>query len=451
MENQLEQFKLLKQALLDYVLNAEGDLATALESFSANQITHWSHHKLPISKTDLAIDLFTTEGQINNQSILELFIHSQPHLSSADRALLHSWNRSFQGLFRVVEAKADSYYLINWLTDKYYEVKPNGLQREETLARLDSGEIIIARLSPVTETYWTFSGPLLLLGKLGKPKLAVAIGNFRNWFPSYLYGDAPELLEAAWQSVEIYHQNFVDFFGGDWVTLAGWALNQKLQDYQAMTMQKQFEKMGIDGSISLQELAAQAGISPTEAEDSLTDLGEDQKAVNRLFNSSKAIQMMIPSVQLPEGLRHAESVTVVVHPRWGQTFLKDYTEFVGLLNSSLSTPKAETLNSLDRLTLKYLQSDTVNVYLWTKLASEQPEFLEASLQRVLNNPKFDLKRDLEATLRQFGKPLTPPLPEIASVPLHLHNLFQEALQSVNHDSLQKKAKGHKKQKAGFGV
>jgi hypothetical protein len=50
-------------------------------------------------------------------------------------------------------------------------------------------------------------------------------------------------------------------------------------------------------------------------------------------------------------------------------------------------------------------------------------------------------------LRAQGKALTPLLPEIASVPLHLHHLFQEAVLEV---SKERPKKAVKPKAAGFG-
>ena len=68
------------------------------------------------------------------------------------------------------------------------------------------------------------------------------------------------------------------------------------------------------------------------------------------------------------------------------------------------------------------------------------------MQTVLERPNFQINRDLEALLQEFNKPIEPDLPEIASVPVHLNNLFQEALTEVNKSS----SKSKSKKKTGFG-
>ncbi|PSN11177.1 hypothetical protein C7293_25285 [filamentous cyanobacterium CCT1] len=455
MNDQLKRSEELKQDLYNFVLDADGALATALESYSADRLKHWSATNLQgISRSELAIDMFLTEGQVAGQSVLDAFIQSQSQLSKADQALVKSWQNTFNGLFKVLQVPAedsadgsgDRYELMNWLTEKRYWVEPNAAQSAEELARLSSGEIVVTRLLPIASDQWTFSGPLMLLGKLGKPKLAVAIGNFKNWFPNYLYGDAPELLEAAWESVERFHQDFVEFFGGDRVTLSGHELNKKLNEYQDVTTQRRLEEAGIDGSKSLQDLAAEAGVSEAEIAESVESFGEDGGQVSRLLKNKQAVKMAMPSISLPDDLRRAEAVTVFVHPRWGQTFLKDYTQLTQLLEATDETSTAK----LDRLIQKYLKDDAVNAYIWRCLADENPEPLMASLGRVLDRPELTTA-DLDEVLVQADKPLEPTLPEIANVPIHLHNLFQEALQEVGQSSSKKKSKGKRKQKSGFAV
>lgn len=429
------------------MLDAEGDLAIALETYSSRRLRQWSDAKLQgIDCSGLAIDMFITEGQVNGQSVLDIFAANQPRLSETDQALVKGWKDTFNGLFVVLQVTPQGYELMNWLTEKQYWVQSSGLQSEERLARLSPGEIVAVRLSPVPEADWIFSGPLLLLGKLGKPKLAVAIGNFKNWFPNYLYGDAPDLLEEAWKSVKHYHDEFVQFFEAERVTLSGYELNKKLNAYQEFATQRQLERTGIDSSKSLKDLMDQAGVSQEEVSESVESLGAEGRQVKRLLESSKSVKMVMPPLKLPDDLRKAEAVTVFVHPRWGQMMLKDYGQMTQLLEAA----DEASLAKLDLFVHRYLKNEAATAYVWQSLAEENPEALEAALSRVLDRP-VSLQDDLEKILLEFGKSLEPKLPEVASVPVHLHNLFQEALQEVNGSSSKKKAKGKRKQKAGFAA
>lgn len=440
-----KQSKHLKQLLRAYVLEADGDLATALERYSADCLGHWSATNLQgINRSELAIDMFLTEGRVKNQSVIDSFLNQQSNLSPTDQALVRSWDHTFNGLFSVIQVSEQRYELMNWLTEKRYWVEANGLQSNEELSRLAPGEIVIARLSPNGENTWIFSGPLMLLGKLGKPKLAVAIGNFKNWFPNYLYGDAPELLAEAWQSVERYHYDFVGFFGSDRLTLPGYELNKQLKDYQEIITQRRLEEAGIDGSKSLKEIVSEAGVSEAEVADSVEAFGEDKSVVGQLLKQDKAIKMVMPTISLPEDLRRAEAVTVFVHPRWGQTFLKDYMHLTQLCELT----DADSLSKLDRKVQTYLKDDQVNAYVWHRIAQENTKPILASLERCLNCTNLTIA-ELDNALTQAGKPLEPTLPEIASVPMHLQTLFQEALQEIDQTSSKKKSKGKRRQKTGF--
>ncbi len=451
MDEPLDRSKYLKQSLHGFVLDAEGDLATALESYSADRMKHWSITNLQgISRSDLAIDMFLTTGQVANKSVLDIFIENQPSLSQDDQALVKGWGNAFNGLFKVLQVAEGRYEVMNWLTAKHYWVEPNGLQSAADLSRLSSDEIIVTRLLPSavpsTDHTWTFSGPLMLLGKLGKPKLAVAIGNFKTWFPDQLYGDAPELLAEAWKSVEHYYDDFVDFFGEGRVTLSGYELNKKLKEYQAIATQRRLEALGIDGSKSLKELAASAGVSQEEIAESAESFGGEGREVSRLLKDDKALNMVMPPINLPDELRRAEAVTVFVHPRWGQTFLKDYVRLTQLFDEK----DEESAVKVDKIIQKYLKEDAVNCYIWCCLAEDKAAPLMASLGRCLNRSELTTS-DLDDILLQAGKPLEAKLPEIASVPIHLQDLFQEALQEVDQNSSKKKSKGKRKPKTGFAV
>jgi hypothetical protein len=437
----LERSHQLKQALVDFVLDAEGELAQALETYAAAQLRRGSGDT---TQQDLIIDRFLTEGKVSDRSPLELFIEGHPDLDEGDRNLINSWHRSFIGLFAISNILPDGFELINWLTDKHYFVKPNNTQTLQAISRLKVGEILLTRISPVTDSYWMFSGPYTVMGKLGKPKLAVAIGNFKENYKSNLYSDAPELLEEAWQSVGQYHQQFLEFFGTDEITLPGYQLNKKIGEFQEVITEKTLAAAGIDPSKSLAEVAEEAGIKDEEIKAAAAELGADSTAVSQIFNSkSGTSKMVMPKVDLPAELKKAEQVTALSHPRWGQMFLPTYSKIQTILAAS----DWQSVEGAEKLIRYYLEDKSINAFVWHRLAQQHPTQLENVLQTFLQRPEFRVESDLDALLQEFHKPIEPELPEIASVPIHLHNLFQEALGEVNKSK--PKSKGQQKPAKGF--
>ncbi|WP_414565510.1 MULTISPECIES: hypothetical protein [unclassified Anabaena] len=439
----LERSHELKQALVDFVLDAEGELAQALETYAAEQLRRGSGDN---TQQDLIIDSFLTQGQVNDHSPLELFIASHQDLSESDRNLINNWHHSFIGLFAITSILPDGFELRNWLTNKRYIVKPTKAQTLQTLSRLKEGEILLTRISPVNDSYWMFSGPHTLMGKLGKPKLAVAIGNFKENYKNNLYSDAPELLEEAWKSVEKYHHQFVDFFGSDEITLPGYQLNKKIAEFQEILTEQTLAAAGIDSSKSLAEMAEEAGVSEEEIKTAAKEVGADSKAVSQLFkgdNNNGKTKMVMPKVDLPADLKKAEQVTALSHPRWGQMFVKTYSQMQDILSSDDEQNRTEN----EKLIRYYLEDKSINVFIWHRLAEKYPTQLEKLLQDFLQRPEFNLTKDLDTVLQEFDKPLEPDLPEIASVPIHLHNLFQEAIAEVQKSK--PKGKGKKKTGTGF--
>ncbi len=438
MDATIEQAYELKQALIDFVLEAEGELAESLEAYTAAQSSRSQRYDR--TQRDLLIDTFLTEGQVGEKTPLDLFL-DQPDLSEGDRHLVSHWRQSFIGLFAVVQILSDGFELMNWLTAKHYIVKPN-LQTLEAMARFKPGEILLTRIAPVTDTVWMFSGPYTLMGNLGKPKLAVAIGNFKENYKSALYGDAPELLEQAWESVEQYHQDFLDFFGTSEVTMPGYQLGKKLAELQEIVTQQRLVAAGIDDSKSLSEIVKEAGVEASEIAEATEAAGLDSKTVAQVFQSKAPAKMVMPKVELPAELKKAEQVTVLTHPRWGQMFLPTYHQFIAILEAE----DWQSIKGSEKLVRNYLENPAMNAFIWHRLAQEYPVQLEKVLQIVLERPDFKLEQDLDALLQEFNKPLEPELPEVASVPLHLNNLFQEALGEVSKS----KSKGKEKKKvAGF--
>jgi hypothetical protein len=463
----VERSQSLQQRLLDFVMDAEGELAVALERFSADNSARAQQQGL--HQRQLVINRFLVEGRVDNRSPIDLFIAQATDLSSGDRVLLQQWQRAFIGLFELIEYSSDQLVLMNWTTAKRYSIQLTKDERSQA-ARLKPGEILLTQIAPLTEHIWMVFSPWTMLGKLGKPKLAVAIGNFKQAYKSHLYSDAPELLAEAWRSVAQYHQYFLDFFESDEVTLSGHHLGKKLAAFQTYISQQQLEKSGIDPSRSLAELADETGTSQTELAEVAEALGADAQAVDQLLSQKPAATMAAPQVELPPHLKQAETVTALSHPHWGQLFLPTYAAFQALLerddegirqsqsqrksNSDShpqSKPQSKSQPELqpgarDRLIRQFLENPETNWFVWHRLAERYPTQLERLLQDFLQRP-FELRRDLDGLLQEFGKPSTPELPEIASVPLHLHTLFQDAVLEVSKEK--SKAKG-KKPKAAIG-
>ncbi|MBE9126476.1 MULTISPECIES: hypothetical protein [unclassified Coleofasciculus] len=440
MDAKLEQARTLKQALTEFVLEAEGELAVALEEYAAQQL-----HREPydINHRNLTIDTFITEGRVGAQTPLELFLESHPDLTKSDRALVSSWQQNFIGLFEVTQILPDGLELMNWLTAKHYTIKPSHPTTVADKKGFKPGEILLTRIAPVTDTYWMFSAPAISKGKLGKPKLAVAIGEFKKNYKHALYSDAPELLQEAWDSVARYHEEFVDFFGSDRVTLPGYQLNKKLAELREKMTKERLAAAGIDESKSLQDVIRESGTDEEEVKAAVLEAGGDAKDIDKILNTSGKSPMMMPKVDLPDEITKAEQVTVLTHPRWGQMFIPTYSKFRAMLEAEdwQSQPNAEAL------VRKYLEDSQINAFIWQQLAQEYPTQLETVLQTVLERPDFSVQRDLDATLQEFNKPLEPELPEVASVPIHLHNLFEVAVAEVH--KTKSKGKGKKKGTKGF--
>ncbi|MEC4985606.1 MAG: hypothetical protein SAJ37_23210 [Oscillatoria sp. PMC 1068.18] len=434
----LEKTLQIKENLIDFVLDAEGDLAVALEAYAAANAAKTSAN--PLVQRQMTIDAFACEGKVNEKTPLDLFI-SESELASEEANLVNSWQRCFAGLFEIVNISGNSFELMNWLTAKKYLVKQPDKQKLKEMERFKPGEILLTRIAPLNETEWFFFSPYVAMGKLGKPKLAVAIGNFKENYKINLYGDAPELLEEAWESVATYHQEFIDFFGAEKTTLSGYELNKKLAEIQDKMVKNRLKAAGIDESKSLGELAAEAGVSEAEITAAAAESGADTKEVAKMFKSGS--KMMLPKVELPEEIKRANEVTAFSHPRWGQMFIPTYTEFTQILTNSdwENNPQAASL------VRQYLQNPKINYFVWEQLAEAYPTQLEQLLQTILERPNFNLKQDLPSLLKEYDKPLEPELPESASVPVHLHNLFQEAVAQLNKSK--SKSKGKKKKSKGF--
>lgn len=431
----LETAKGLKQELIDYIFDAEGELAVALETYCADRR---NSQDFDIDRRHLTIDSFATEGKVGDRSPIDWFLDDRPDLSPDDRHRVKRWQHSFMGLFEVQAAHSDTLELMNWLSAKQYRVCHGD---PEKTARLKPGDILLMRIALLNDAEWMIFGNYVYLGKLGKPKLAVAIGNFKENYPQALYADAPELLELAWESVAEYHREFVEFFGSDRVTLPGKQLSEKIGELQEQMTDRRLQAAGIDPTKSLAEVARDAGMDADELVAAAAESGADASQIQRVLKGDT--KMVRPKVELPDNLKRSPSVTVLSHPRWGQTFLPNYSQWEQAAASASETAPAEAVTILRQ----YINDPSVNFWVWQQIAQQHPQALESSLQLALARPDFQCDRDFAHWLEQIDRPSQPTLPETASIPQHLQQLFEVALGQVN--ASKSKPKNKPKKSKGF--
>jgi hypothetical protein len=427
-------------AMIESVQTATGSVAIALERYVASQLIR--NPQLDPGQRKLLVHRFAIEGEIDGKTPLELFLASQPDLTNADRQLIVGWRKSFVGLLEIDRIFPDGLEVMNWLTAKHYRIKFTDLPSQTAMSRLKLGDIIIAQISPIVGIDWAILTPWVALGKLGKPKLAVAVGVFRQNYPHYLYSDAPEQLAASWASVEVYHDRFIEFFGTDELTITGKELATQIGEFQTWMVEKQFDAAGIDKSKSLDELATAAGVEADDLQALTTTLGLSDS--HRSESHTTAIGKMVsPKVELPPQLKTAAAVTALSHPHWGQMFLTDYPRVKTLL-----TPiESQYLPADLKFIHKCLVDPLMNTCVWRRLATEFPQQLATVIRQSLDLPNFKLLTDLDLVLTKFNKYLEPDLPDLASVPVHLHELFQSAVLEVSKEKVKPKSQP---KKTGFG-
>ena len=438
----------LWSAIIDPIQTDRGSVATSLESYTARQLIR--SPQLDPGQRKLLIHRFAIEGEVDGKTPLDLFLATQNDLSLADRQLISSWRRSFVGLLAIVQVFPNGLEVMNWLTAKHYRIQFTDLPSQMAMSRLKVGDVIIAQISPIIDIDWAILTPWIALGRLGKPKLAVAVGAFRQNYPHYLYPDAPELLAASWESVAVYHDRFVEFFGADEVTLTGTQLQTRIGEFQAWLVDKQLETAGIDSTKSLSELATDAGVEAADLQAFTTTLGSIDSSPSQAQTTAMG-KLVSPKVELSPQLKAAATVTALSHPYWGQMFLADYPR----LKTLLTPVETQYLPADLKFIHKCLVDPLMNAFVWRRLASEFPQQLEAAIRQTLDladakNFRSPLPPlfNLDLVLAKFNKYLEPDLPDSASVPIHLHDLFQSAVLEVSKEKAKPKPQP---KKGGFGA
>jgi hypothetical protein len=431
----------LWSAIIDSIHSSAGSMATSLDSFSARQLIR--SPQLDPGQRKLFTHRFAIEGEVEGKTPLELFLATQPDLTLADRQLISSWRRSFVALVEIVQIFPNGLEVMNWLTAKHYRIQFTDESSQAAMGRLKVGEIIIAQLSPVRDIDWAILAPWVALGRLGRPKLAVAVGAFRQNYPHYLYSDAPASLAAAWESVAVYHDRFVEFFGSDEITMPGTQLQTRIGEFQTWLIAKQLDSAGVDRSKSLAELATEAGMA--EEDLSALDTTPEGTEPNATKDRKQSLeQMVMPPVELPAHLKTATAVTALSHPYWGQMFLADYPQLVALLTPINPQYTPSDLNFIR----KCIADPVMNAFVWRRLATQFPQQLQTAIGQIFELPNFNVSTDLDSILIKFNKYLEPDLPDLASVPIHLHELFQAAVRDVSKDKVKSKSLP---KKGGFGA
>jgi hypothetical protein len=434
-------------AIIEFIQTAEGSVAIGLENYTARQLIR--NPQLDAGQRKLLVHRFAIEGEVDGQTPLELFLASQTDLDPEDRQLIGSWRQSFVGLLAIVQIFPNGLEVMNWLTAKHYRVQFTDVPAQTAMSRLKVGDVIIAQMSQVIDIDWAILTPWIALGRLGRPKLAVAVGAFRQNYPHYLYSDAPELLAAAWESVAVYHDRFVEFFGTDEITLTGAQLQTRIGEFQTWIVDKQLDAAGIDKSKSLNDLAADAGIGAEDIRAVTTTLGLRDPSTSP-GQTTTIGKMVSPKVELPPHLRSAAAVTALSHPYWGQMFLADYPR----LKTLLAPVDTQYLPADLQFIHKCLADPLMNAFVWRRLATEFPQQLATAIRQTLDLPdskNFRLPHSplfIDSILTKFNKFLEPDLPDLASVPLHLHELFQAAVLEVSKEKAKPKSPP---KKSGFGA
>ena len=425
--------------IIEFIQTDRGSIASALESYTARQLRR--HPQLDSGQQKLLLHRFAIEGEVDGKTPLELFLASQTDLSLADRQLIGSWRRSFVGLLSIVQIFPNGLEVMNWVTARHYRIQFTDLESQTAMSRLKEGEVIVALICQIVDIDWAILAPWVTLGRLGRPKLAVAVGAFRQNYPHYLYSDAPAELAAAWESVAAYHDRFVAFFGADEITLPGAQLQKRIGEFQDWLLEKQLDKAGIDKSKSISELAVEAGVGAEDLQALTSTLGIPEPSTAP--PTAKPSKMVAPKVELPPQLRSAAAVTALSHHYWGQLFLVDYPRLKTLLELERPQYLPADLNFFR----KCLAEPLLNASVWRRLASEFPLQLQTALAQTLEQPEFNLST-LDSVLTKYNKPLQPDLPDLASVPIHLHELFQAAVREVSKDKVKSKSQP---KKGGFGA
>ena len=146
MQKTIERAIQLKKILVDFVYDAEGELAVALETYAAE---HSKNNSYGIVQKNLTIDSFITAGQVEDKTPLAIFLAQATDLTRSDRNILERWHDNFIGLFEIQKIQDNYYQLMNWLTAETYKVYRYSAMSDKEIKRWQPGEIILTIIAPI--------------------------------------------------------------------------------------------------------------------------------------------------------------------------------------------------------------------------------------------------------------------------------------------------------------
>ena len=152
------------------------------------------------------------ERNLNNKSILQLYLENNKKLSASVKKIVKSLMKSISSIFEIKRVLQNGFELNNIINEKTYNAV--SLVKMTTFRGMGAGQYVVARIIKFEDAYYLLeiSGVLPATRKDDALRYSVAkiIQN-----PELVYLDNPQKQKEIEKEIKVIYDKFIEFFGTD--------------------------------------------------------------------------------------------------------------------------------------------------------------------------------------------------------------------------------------------
>ncbi|MGW4515111.1 hypothetical protein ACWEO4_24595 [Streptomyces sp. NPDC004393] len=291
--------------------------------------------------------------------MVDRFVAGRKDLTAVDREMLLGWRDPVEGIFEIQRREKDAVVLLNLLDDLEYRTYSN--VGRAACRSVSKGDFLHTCLVPVhpADGAWLVSGAMLSYPKSSATEIAQAALQLATSRPELVFRN-PQKVEQGWQAMREDRAAFVEFCGGDELTLPPADAEDLLNAYYRHR----------------QEAAV---------------AGQPDRARGRRLPG-----MDLPLSELPPELAGSDTIGVIYDHVDGLNFYADY----GMLRDLFADPALGGRRQYQDLLRTYLREESIGPLPIRRLAAAHPETADTVFRKLLRKPGFTWSGHGEALLRR---------------------------------------------------
>ena len=152
------------------------------------------------------------ERNLNNKSILQLYLENSKKLPSSVKKIVKALMRSISSIYEIKRVLQNGFELNNIINEKTYSVV--SLVKMTTFRGMASGQYVVARIFKFEDSYYLLEISGVLPATRRDDALRYSVAKIiQN--PELVYLDNPEKQKEIENEIKAIYKKFMDFFGKD--------------------------------------------------------------------------------------------------------------------------------------------------------------------------------------------------------------------------------------------